>query len=75
MLERQLTELGVQRPHVNSRRGVLRLFGAEHVGSAIEQLARPRRDLIGVNIELLRQLDQRLVASDGSQSHLRLKRR
>ena len=44
-------------------------------GRALEQLALPVRDLVGVHIEQLRQLRQRLLALDGGQRHLRLEGR
>ena len=46
--------------------------GAEDGNSAVKQLRFPLRDLVRVNIELLRQFAQRLVPLDGGQSHLRL---
>src|SRR3954462_4668344 len=38
----------------------------------VEKLRLPLGDLVGMNVELLCQLGQRLLALDGSQSHLRL---
>ena len=40
-----------------------------------QQLAAPDRDLVRVNVKLLRQLGQRLLALHGSQGHLRLEGR
>src|SRR5919107_3035551 len=48
---------------------------AKQPGCPVEQLRLPLGDLVGVNVELLCQLGQRLVASDGGQSHLRLEGR
>src|SRR5436190_778705 len=42
--------------------------------SPVEKLRLPLRDLVGMNVELLCQLGQRLLALDGSQSHLRLEK-
>jgi hypothetical protein len=39
---------------------------------AVEKLAFPQRDLVGVNAELLRQSGQRLLALEGGQGHFRL---
>ena len=44
---------------------------SKHPGCPVEQLPLPLGDLVGMNVELLSQLGQRLVASDGRQSHLR----
>jgi hypothetical protein len=44
----------------------------ENPGRAFKQLGFPLRDLVGVNVELLRQLGQRLLALQGGQGHLRL---
>ena len=51
------------------------LLLAENAGRAFKKLTFPCRDLVRVNVELLRQCGQRLVAFDGGQSHLRLKGR
>ena len=51
------------------------LLLAENAGRAFKKLTFPCRDLVRVNVELLRQFGQRLVAFDGGQSHLRLKGR
>ena len=39
---------------------------AEHPGRALKQLITPLLDLVRVNVEILRQLDQRLLALDRS---------
>src|SRR3954452_24381686 len=48
---------------------------AEHPSRPVEKLRLPLGDLVGMNVELLCQLGQRLVASNGGQSHLRLESR
>jgi hypothetical protein len=48
---------------------------SKNPGCPVEKLRFPLRDLVGMNVELLRQLGQRLFALDGSQSHLRLESR
>ena len=45
--------------------------GREYVAGALEELRLPLRDLLGVDIEALRKLRERLVALDGGQRHLR----
>ncbi len=45
-------------------------LGPEYSGSPLKKLRLPLRDLIDVNVELLRQFDQRLLALQGSQRHL-----
>src|SRR5688572_27313580 len=46
---------------------------AEQPGCPVEKL--PLGNLVGMNVELLCQLGQRLLALDGGQSHLRLESR
>src|SRR4051794_27926020 len=48
---------------------------AKQSGCPVEKLRLPLGDLVGVNVELLCQLGQRLLALDGGQSHLRLESR
>src|SRR5688500_1227161 len=50
-------------------------FRAEHPSRPVPQQRLPLSDLVGMNVELLCQLGQRLLALDGSQSHLRLESR
>jgi len=74
VLQRQLADLGVQRLEVRS--GVPFVGGRrEHLGRACQELRAPLADLVRMDLELLRQLDQRPVATDGGQRHLRLERR
>src|SRR5215204_7581971 len=47
----------------------------EYPGSPFEQQRLPGRDLVRMDVELLRQFGQRLLAFDGGQSHLRLESR
>src|SRR4051794_37244489 len=47
----------------------------EYRGSSFEQQRLPGRDLVRMDIELLRQFGQRLLALDGGQSHLGLESR
>ena len=64
-------DLGVQHLEVN-RRLIRSRLAAEHVGGLGQQLVLPVSDLVGVHVMLLRQLGQRLVASNGGQRHLGL---
>jgi hypothetical protein len=66
----------VQRLHVDGgwRRSVA-ATKTEHIGSATFELRFPRRDLIGVDVELLRQLSQGPIALEGSKRHLCLEGR
>src|SRR3954447_11368387 len=68
--ERQLPDLGVEGFDVDRRRAPLGLFRPEHPGSPFEEQRLPGRDLVRTDVELLRQLGQRLLALDGGQSHL-----
>ena len=47
----------------------------ENIGSPTLKLSLPRRDLIGVNVELFRKLNQRSIALDGGKRHLSLEGR
>jgi hypothetical protein len=59
VLQRQLSDLGMQRLHVDSwLRGSLAAAGTEHIGCPFLELRLPRCDLIGVDVELLRKLSQ-----------------
>src|ERR1035437_2931818 len=76
VLQRQLSDLGMQRLHVDGRqsRSVARTE-TENIGSPALKLRFPRCDLIGVDVELLRKLSQRSIALDGGKRHLRLEGR
>src|SRR4051794_31401331 len=66
----------MQRLHVDGWRGRFRSrLRTEHPGRPLQELSLPGRDLVGMNIELLRQLSQRLLALHGSQGHLRFESR
>jgi hypothetical protein len=51
----------MQRLHIDGRRSRFRLR-TEHPGSPLQELSLPGRDLVGMNVKLLRQLSQRLLA-------------
>lgn len=73
---RQLPDLGVQRFHVHGRLAhSVASARTEHIGSLAFKLSLPRRDLIGVDVELLGRLSQRSIALHGGQRHLRLEGR
>src|SRR3954447_5336568 len=75
-LQRQLSGLGMEHRQVHRRSGLLAAcFGAKHPGCPVEKLRLPLSNLVGMNVELLSQLGQRLLALDGGQSHLRLESR
>src|SRR6478735_4417089 len=65
VLQRQPPDLGMQRLHIDRRRGRRSAVRSKNSGSAILQLRLPRRDLIGVDVELLGKLSYRPVALDG----------
>src|SRR5215211_8427864 len=66
----------MERLHVDGWRGRFRSrLRTEHPGSPLQELSFPGRDLVGMDIELLSQFGQRLLAPHGGQSHLRLKSR
>src|SRR5215204_3118212 len=64
----------MKRLHVHDRRSRGRLR-TEHPGSPFQELGLPCRNLVGMNIKLLGEFGQRLLASHSSQSYLRLKGR
>ena len=66
----------MQRLQIHRRRTGLALLLPKNAGRPIEKLGFPLRDLIGMNIELLSQLSQRLIlALQGGQSHFCLEGR
>ena len=76
VLQRQLADLGVQRLHVDGGRGRRRTAArTEHIGSPAFELRLPGRDLVRVDVELLRQLSDRPVALDRRNRHLGLEGR
>jgi hypothetical protein len=63
----------VQRLHVDGGlRHSIATAGTENIDSSTLELCFPRRDLIGVDVKLLRQLSQCLIALDGGKSDLGL---
>lgn len=50
-------------------------FAAKHVGGALQQLGLPLGDLVGMDIMLLGQFGQGLLATEGGQRHFGLERR
>src|SRR3954468_17541161 len=66
----------MQRLHVDGWRGRVRSrLRAEHPGRPLQELSLPGRDLVGMNVKLLRQFGQRLLTPYGSQGHLRFESR
>src|SRR3954452_15815029 len=64
----------MQRLHIDGRRSRFRLR-PEHPGRPLQELSLPGRDLVGMNVKLLRQFGQRLLTPYGSQGHLRFESR
>ena len=59
----------MERLHVDGRlHASVAAARTEHIGSSFLELCFPRRDLIGVDVELLRQLSQCSIALDGGKS-------
>jgi len=75
VLQRQLPDLGVRRLQIRRRRTGLALLLPKNAGRLTENLGFPLRELIGMNIELLSQLGQRLLALQGGQSRFCLEGR
>ena len=74
--QRQLSDLRMERLQIHRwSNGAGLGLGAEYSGSPLQKLRLPLRDLVDVNVELLRQFDQRLLALQGSQRNFRLERR
>src|SRR4051794_13468210 len=66
----------MQRLHVDGWRGRVRSrLRPEHPSRPLQELSLPGRDLVGMDIELLGQFSQRLLALHGGQSHLRFESR
>src|SRR6202048_1205166 len=65
----------MQRLHIDGRRGRRHAPRSENSGSSPLQLRLPCRNLIGVDVEMLRQLSYRPVALDGGKRPLRLEGR
>src|SRR3981081_3927429 len=62
----------MQRLYVDRRCCRCRAPSPENITSPTLELRLPRRNLIGVNIEMLCQLSQRSIALDGGECHLGL---
>src|SRR3954467_15215562 len=76
MPDSQLADLGVQRLDIDGGRGRFRSrLRTEPPGSPLQELSLPGRDLVRMDIELLRQFGQRLLTPYGSQGHLRFESR
>src|SRR6202011_497271 len=65
----------MQRLHIDGRRGRRHAPRSENSGSSPLQLRLPCRNLIGVDVEMLRQLSYRPGALEGDKRHLRLEGR
>src|SRR5215468_3115039 len=73
-LHGQLANLGMQLLHPLLGVGGKTLTVGEQLRGALKQLLLPRRDLGGMDLVLLGELGERLIATDGLQSDLRLER-
>jgi hypothetical protein len=73
--QRQLPDLRMQGLHVDRRFRLGRGHGPEHACGAFKKLIAPLLDLIGVNVKILSQLDQGLLALDRRYSDLSLEGR
>ena len=72
VLQRQISDRRMQGLHIDDRFWLgLRGF-TENPGRALKQRIAPLLDPVRVNVEILRQLEQRLLALDRSYSHFRL---
>src|SRR5919112_2546433 len=65
----------MQRLHVHGWVCGCSLLGPEYPGSSVEELRLPLGDLVGMHIELLRQLGQGLLAFKSGQGHFGLESR
>jgi hypothetical protein len=65
----------MQRLHIDRWRGRCPASRSENLGSTRLKLRFPCRYLVGMDVEMLRQLGDGAVALDGGQSHLRLEGR
>src|SRR5712671_505185 len=76
VLERQLADLGMKGFQIDGwRSGFGTSLSPEYPGRPFKELRLPLGDLVGMDIELLRQIGQRLLAFDRGQSHFRLEGR
>lgn len=65
----------MQRLHIHGRSRLGLYKSTKDSRSTFQKLRAPLRDLVRVNVELMCQLGQRLLALDGRQRHLRLEGR
>ncbi len=72
VLKRQFADLRVQALQIDVRSCRLAFVLAEHPSRAVEKLGFPLGNLIGMDVELLRQFGECLLPLHGGQSHLRL---
>jgi hypothetical protein len=75
ILQRQLSDLGMQRLHVDHRHQFSLRSIAEYPGRAFQQLVTPLLDLIRMDVKVLRQLDQSSFTLDSGYSYFRLEGR
>jgi hypothetical protein len=75
VLQRQLSDLGVKELQIDRRRRRFRLVASENARRAFEKLTTPLRDLVRMDVKLLRKFGQGLLALDRGQRHLRLEGR
>jgi hypothetical protein len=67
-----IPDLGVQRLHTDRWCGRRPACRSENLGSASLKMRFPRRGLVAMDVEMLRQLGDASVALDGGQSNLRV---
>ena len=65
----------MQRLHIDRGHARCPAPRSENIGGAALKLRFPSRNLIGVDVEMLRQLSNRPIALDGGQGYLRLEGR
>src|SRR5450432_3617922 len=72
----QLSDLRMKRLHVDRRqRRLAAAAGPEYIGSTFLKQGLPRRNLVRVDVKMLRKLGQSHLALDGGKRHLGLERR
>ncbi len=72
ILQRKLPDLRMKGLHVDCRLRLSLRGCAEYSGRTLQQLVSPLLDLVRVNVEILRQLDQGFLALDRSHRDFRL---
>ena len=73
VLQRQLSDLGVQNFQIDRRGRRLAPAMIENARCAFQQLALPLPDLVDAHVELLHQIGERLLALESGHSHPRIK--